>query len=144
MHQVPRHFALIATLIAVAGCGPSAEEAMEKETSHLRLLAHYYIRSISDTGRRPKNEQELKDYISKNAQETLQRLGVESVDAVFVSERDGQPFVVLYGPKPQGATVDVVAYEKTGVDGKRQVATSLGPIREVDEAGFRELVPQGG
>ncbi|RIK71198.1 MAG: hypothetical protein DCC67_20400 [Planctomycetota bacterium] len=99
------------------------------------------MRSISETGARPANEQQLKDYIAKNGQETLQRLNVESVDALFTSERDGQPFVVLYGPRPKEMTVDVVAYERTGVDGKRQVASSLGTIREVDEAEFRELVP---
>ena len=35
----------------------------------------------------------------------------------------------------------VVAYETTGVGGKRLVANTLGAIDEVDEATFRTLVP---
>jgi hypothetical protein len=34
-----------------------------------------------------------------------------------------------------------VAYEQEGVDGKRYVATVVGAVEEVDEARFRELVP---
>ncbi len=136
-------FVAVVALGAWAGCSPADKAAQQKETSHLRVLAHYYTRSISALGHRPANEQELKDYISKAGQEALQRLNIPSVDALFTSERDGQPFVVLYGPPPKGVG-DIVAYEKTGVEGKRQVADSLGSIREVDEAGFRELVPAAG
>ena len=52
--------------------------------------------------------------------------------------------MVLYGapdgpPGPGGAPV--IAYEQEGVGGKRFVASSLAAIEEVDEARFRELVP---
>ena len=53
---------------------------------------------------------------------------------------DSQPFVVLYGPAPQGATSDVVAYEQTGVEGRRQAVSSLGSIQEVDEAELQQLL----
>lgn len=127
-------------VIVCVGCGPSNDAAREQATSHLRVLGHYYTRATSDLGRRPANEQELKDFITRTGADALQRLEIESVDALFVSERDSQPFVVLYGPAPQGATSDVVAYEQTGVEGRRQAVSSLGSIQEVDEAELQQLL----
>ena len=72
----------------------------------------------------------------------LQRTDVESL---FVSPRDGQPYVVRYGlkfggPSPGGSPV--VAYEQTGVGGYRYVAFAVGGAEQVDEKRFRELVPE--
>jgi hypothetical protein len=63
------------------------------------------------------------------------------MDDLFVSPHDGERYVVLYGPAPKTGDASVVAYEKTGVDGKRQVGFLLGNIQEVDEAEFKKLVP---
>lgn len=109
---------------------------MQEETSHLRLLTNLYVKAARELGRTPKNEQELKDAISK-LDVSLERMNVASIDELFVSERDGQPFVIVFGRSPQG----VVAYEQTGADGVRQVGFKLGNIEEADEARFRELVP---
>jgi hypothetical protein len=37
----------------------------------------------------------------------------------------------------------IIAYEQTGVNGKRFVASSIGGIEEVDATRFQELVPTG-
>jgi hypothetical protein len=126
-------------LLAAVGCGGAAEQAAQKETSHLRLLTNLYVKAARDTGRNPANEQEFKDAIGK-MDLSLEAMKLATIDEVFVSERDGKPFVIVYGSSPQG----VVAYEQEGVDGKRQVGFKLGNIEEADEARFRELVPQGG
>jgi len=65
-------------------------------------------------------------------------------DSLFISPRDGKPYVVLYGrskgpPGPGGAPV--VAYEQEGRGGRRFVASSMGAIEEVDDAAFRRMVP---
>jgi hypothetical protein len=100
------------------------------------LLTNLYAKSERELGRSPANEQEFKAAIGK-MDISLEAMKVGSIDELFVSERDGQPFVIVYGQSPQG----VVAYEQTGVDGKRQVGFKLGNIEDVDEARFRELVP---
>ncbi len=71
----------------------------------------------------------------------MSNLDIANVDQLFLSERDQQPYVVLYGKRPANAN-DLVAYEQTGVGGKRLVGYSIGLIAEVDEAQFQELVSQ--
>ncbi|MBA3484608.1 MAG: hypothetical protein H0T51_22620 [Pirellulales bacterium] len=110
-------------------------------TSRIRYLTMLHAKISSELGRPPKDEGEFKEAIGKSDVD-LKALKVESLDELFVSERDGQPMVVAYGPSPFG--VDVVAYEQTGVNGMRQVGHKIGMVEEVDEARFRELVPASG
>jgi hypothetical protein len=139
---VTRRALLAVVLLATTvGCGESKKQAVTKETSHLRMLTNLYARSMREVGRPPANEQEFKDAIAKMGV-SLEALKVGSIDELFVSERDGQPFVVLYGPQKPGS--DVVAYEQTGVDGIRWVGFTLGNVEECDAARFAELVPSGG
>jgi hypothetical protein len=130
---------LAAVFVVVVGCGAPKADALKKETSHLRLLTNLYAKTSMKTGHNPQNEQEFKEAI-KNSGVSLEALKVNSVDELFVSERDGQPFVVVYGQQPPG--YDVVAYEQTGVDGYRQVGHKIGMVEDADEAKFRELVPK--
>src|SRR3712207_7822251 len=55
------------------------------------------------------------------------RLEVEDVDRVLVSPRDDEPFVLVHLPVGMGP---VLAYEKTGVGGKRLVLSSQGTVRD--------------
>jgi hypothetical protein len=128
--------AAIVAAAATIGCGGDAQKAAQKETSHIRLLTNLYAASERDLGRSPANEQEFKTAIGK-MDVSLEAMKLGSIDEVFVSERDGQPLVIVYGPSPNG----VVAYEQTGVDGKRQVGFKLGNVEEADETRFKELVP---
>lgn len=123
------------------GCTGSSQQA-QKQTSHLRTLLSMFNSAASQMGRPPKSEEELKGFIQEKGAKVLERLEIAGVDELFLSERDGQPFVVLYGRKPQGVRRDVVAYEQTGVDGIRHVGFDLGMIEDVDEEKFRELVPE--
>jgi len=95
-------------------------------------------------GRPPKSEAEFKDFIQTNGSKVLERLNIASVDELFISERDKQPIVVLYGKKPEGVRRDIVAYEQTGVAGSRQVGFALGMIEDVEADKFGELVPGAG
>jgi hypothetical protein len=121
----------------LAGCNGSQKETVQKELSHVRIVTMLHAKASSQLGRPPKDEQEFKQAIS-TSNVSLQSLKVNSVDEIFVSDRDGQPLVVVYG-SPKAS--DVVVYEQTGVDGKRLVGHSIGMVEEVDEARFRELVP---
>ncbi|HEX2473540.1 MAG TPA: hypothetical protein VHK01_02270, partial [Lacipirellulaceae bacterium] len=66
---------------------------------------------------------------------------VSNLEELFISERDGEPYVIFYGQRPAGVAADVVAYERTGVDGKRFVGDSVGGVGEVDEQAFAGMVP---
>lgn len=124
-------------VIALTGC--NGDDASSDAHSHIRVLTRFYTRVSMDLGRPPKDEAEFKEKI-KAINADLNAVGVSSVDELFVSERDGQPLVVDYGDFPKGSSV--VIYEQTGVDGKRMVGQRIGSVEEVDDARFKELVPQ--
>jgi hypothetical protein len=126
----------MAAAAAPLGCSSSSKPGAG-EISHIKLLASFYNRAARDLGRYPKDEQELKQTISK-MDLNLEAMKLSNVDEVFVSERDGQPLVIVLPPNAKG----VIAYEKTGVEGTRLVAFSEGNVQEVDESRFRELVPE--
>lgn len=95
-------------------------------------------------GKPPASEAEFKKYVEAQSPQDLANLGVTDPAKLWISSRDNQPYVIVYGdvsgpPGPAGKPV--VAYESKGVGGKRYVASSLGAVDEVDEARFRELVP---
>lgn len=140
--EVSRRLAVI-LLLAVLGCTGEDGSAPVAESRRLRTVTTFYTAMQSKQGRAPTNEQEFKTFISQNGGPMLEQAGVASVDELFVSERDGQPFVVLYKPST-AVQSDVIAHEGAGVNGKRLVAHSMGAIEEVDETRFRELVPVSG
>ena len=133
-------------LVVMVGCTGSQTASQETEQSSLKPLAIFYSRFQSQhQGRPPANEAELREFVSTFSAEDLQAFGVSSVDELFVSKRDNQPYVVEYGgtknPPLGYGQAPIVAYEKEGVGGKRFVGSSLGGVEEVDEARFKELVP---
>lgn len=125
-------------LAAVVGCDGAASVKRDKEISHVGAVTTLYFRAKSTLGKPPASEQEFKEVI---AQDNVDPgvLGVDSVDELFVSDRDGQPLVVDYGQtSPQG----VVVYEQVGKDGVRLVGFTSGQIEEADAAKFAQLVPK--
>jgi len=135
--------ALIAAATATIGCGGGGEQsAAEKETSHLRTLVSFYQYAAKSSRGATANEQAFREFLADKV-DTLAESGVNSVDELFISERDNQPFVVIYGKRPSGMEPGVVAYEQTGVDGKRQVGFDIGRIEEADQARFNELTSAG-
>lgn len=131
---------LALSVLTLIGCGSDESSVVRQQgLSHVRLLTSLHTRISSELGRYPKDEAEFKAALAK-ANLTLDAMKVSSVDELFLSERDGQPLVVVYGQAPAGS--DVVVYEQTGVDGKRQVGHRIGMVEEVDEAQFAEIAPK--
>jgi hypothetical protein len=142
--QLPIVVGLVA-LFVLSGCSSQeAKESSDRAASHLNWLLRIRTQAMS-RGQLPKSEEEFKRYIHSLDTATQDRIkagaGVSNVDELFISERDGQPYVIFYGPPPAGVAPNLVAYERTGVDGKRYVADNVGAVGEVDEQGFAELVP---
>jgi len=131
---------LALSALTLIGCGSGGNSEVRKQgLSHVRLLTSLHARVSSELGRYPNDEAEFKAALAK-ANLTLDAMKVSSIDELFVSERDGQPLVVVYGQAPAGS--DIVVYEQTGVDGRRQVGHRIGMVEEVDQARFDELVPK--
>ena len=139
MRRVNRFSALLVSAVLLcSGCGAPKEDADEaKQRTGLGALAKAYGQySSSHRGMPPKSEKALKEFIESQGPAFLNSLGVDTIDDMFISPRDGEPYVVIYGKRRP-----IVAYEAVGVDGTRWVAHDLGGAEELDEATFREKVP---
>jgi hypothetical protein len=71
----------------------------------------------------------------------LELMGVDpnQVDALFASERDGQPFQVKYGIDSGLGAVIAVVFEQQGKDGMKLVGFTDGSVQTVDESQYRQL-----
>jgi hypothetical protein len=129
---------LLLALLATGnlGCGSAGDAAQSGEKSHVRLLTMLYAKASLKLRRPPRDEQEFKQTLA-SSNTSLEPLNVDSIDDLFISERDGQPLVVRYLQLPTGS--DVVVYEQTGMDGKRLVGHKIGMIEELDDAQFSAL-----
>jgi hypothetical protein len=127
-----------------SGCG-SHRQSQEREESNLKPLAVFYGQFTGQhRGQPPANEAEFKQFVGSLSPEQLAGFNVTDPESLFISSRDGKPYVIVYGPPkgPAGLSgAPVIAYEQEGVGGKRYVANAMGEVAEVDEARFKELVP---
>lgn len=138
--------AVLAGSWLVPGCSSGGRASAPMQESTIKPLGLLYGQFMGQhQGRPPASEEEFKQFIRERGMGMLKQFNVPDVDSLFISPRDKQPYVVIYGgPKgpPALAGQPVIAYERQGVGGKRYVANSLGAVEEVDETKFRELVPQ--
>jgi hypothetical protein len=135
----------LVALIAAAGCG-SDDELKSPTAKRLRGIATYYLDlTFARNGAGPVSEQELKKHMRRQERSDLASNGIDpqSIDStLFVSERDGEPFVVLYGQSIRqvtATTAPLVAHEKTGKDGKRLAVLANNKVFLVDAAGLEAL-----
>lgn len=126
-----------------AGCRPRAESKPREESS-IKVLGLLYGQYIGQhMGRPPQDEQAFRAFVQKQ-EAFLKQFHLESPDQVFRSERDGEPYTVVYGDLSKTGQLfggPVVAWEKKGVGGRRYVVNSLGAVKEVTEEEFKQLVP---
>jgi hypothetical protein len=130
--------------MTAAGCN-SGRESKHREQSELKKLVMVYGRFLAQhRGQPPANEAEFKKFVESLRPADLASFGIDEVSRLFVSNRDGKPYVVIYGqakgPSGPGGS-PVIAYEQEGKGGRRWVATVVGAVEEVDEARFGQLVP---
>jgi len=91
-------------------------------------------------GRGPRNEAEFKEFIGGPGKGLMERRGHANVETLFVSPRDGQPFVVLYDDKKQPPPAAVCIYESQGIGGKRMASSSNGDVREMDSTELSQIL----
>jgi hypothetical protein len=130
---------LCAACMSVAGCTGTTEQPAE--VKNLQVLASLYGRYVAkNRGQPPADEAALRKFIPTLSADEQVAMGVDAanLDKLFISPRDGQPYIVRYKGHAGG---DIVAYERVGKNGKRMVAHSNTQVEEVDEATLKQLVP---
>ncbi len=130
--------------VICSGCGGDPGGVAQQESNLKKLSLFFGQYQGQHRGAWAPDEKSLKEFI-KSQELMLKSHQITDVDGLFISERDHQPYVILFGSQdgaplgPGGSPV--VAYEKVGVAGKRFVASSLGAVEEVDEQRLRQWVP---
>jgi ABC-type sulfate transport system substrate-binding protein len=92
----------------------------------------------------PPNEQALRDHAKQLTEQQLDEMLIgRDLESIFVSERDKEPFQIVFGQmlNPGGDSVAVI-YEKTGANGTKYVALSIGYAEEYDEETLRQYLPK--
>ncbi len=113
---------LIAAAGLLHGCGPAAPDpkALVKSFNDAngKRLVNFYSQYQMEQGRGPKNEAELRKFILARSPAALEEMGVSAgtLDGLFVSERDGQPFFIRYGAPVVGGRQALV-FESQGSGG---------------------------
>ena len=133
-------------LAALAGCGgeDSGIDAVKKgnQTNIQRLANLYFSYQSRNDWAGPPNEAALKKFVAEFEPDKLALIGVDpnAVDALFVSERDNQPFKIRYGIRgSMMGSSDPVIFESTGVDGKKQVGFLNMTQKDVDQVEYDQL-----
>jgi hypothetical protein len=138
-------------LLGLAGLGSAgcADATKSPTAVKLRTLADFYGGyAVQNKGRGPAGEAEFKKYIAGRHAYELQAKNVDAgnLDALFVSDRDQQPFVVLYGTELSvsgGGKAPLLAYEQAGSGGRRLVVFTTTKVEEVGEPALEQLRPRG-
>lgn len=136
---------LLVVACVASGCSskaPTPDELAAKREGRLGVL--YGMCVGQNKGKPPKGVQQIKDFAAKRINsEELSALGVTTIDALFISPRDGLPYkMVQYQklPPPSGEPV-VVFYEQQGQDGVRRAALLGGGTLDLDDTMLAKLVP---
>jgi hypothetical protein len=137
--------ALLASFAFSVGCGSGVQQLDKNDPSRIRMqsLAILYASYLNHNGGKlPASETELKNFMLATGKTYLAERGINKIDDLFVSQRDGQPLVVSYGAHKlvRGFTADpIVAHEKAGLNGMRLVAFPSGAVLELDTEMFSKL-----
>jgi hypothetical protein len=133
---------LVACLFtALVGCGEDNLSKGFKKANEFNIqkIANAY-RMFASVNKNvgPKDESEFKAFFSTR-EEIPKRLGLsksdlEDLDQYFISDADGEPFVILYGQriKPD-LDYSALVFDKTGADGVRRIALACSEVIEVSD-----------
>jgi hypothetical protein len=117
------------------GCSQPAvvEKPIDPTQQQLILIGSAYQQYTFTKGAAPTKPEDLKQQI----------LELGGNDTVWISPRDGQPFVIMWNldlrqPQTWAKSTPVLAYEKLGKNGKRLVRTVVGSVEELSAQEFAD------
>ena len=129
-------------VLSVVGC---SDNALNSPTAlKMKGLANAYLDHVVGANGSPADEATFKKHL-KGLRASVQydyHIDPDNIDASFVSERDKEPLVVLYGQgigKISGASKKVIAHEKTGKNGKHLVVFASTKVDLVNDAELQQL-----
>jgi hypothetical protein len=127
------------------GCSGGSDALNSPTAARLKGLATMYLDCVATKGNSPANEAELKKHMRRIDAIQLNMVGFQrdKIDEAFVSLRDNQPFEMVYGVTPGtlGAKdAPIVAYEKTGVGGKKLVVNLSTHVAYVTEQQLQDML----
>jgi len=129
---------LMIVVLGVLGCGSRKGTTDPPAKVRLEKLFAYYQEYTRQNHKPPPNEQAFKDFLSSLPAEEKAIAHLDDVDRFLISPRDHEKYVIRYGQViAVGGATRAVAWEQTGVQGKRFVALSVGYVQECDEATFQ-------
>lgn len=110
--------------------------------TNLQKLANLYAMYEATHGwKGPADEKTFKDFIQKSDVGLLKPMGVDpnNVDALFTSDRDGQPFKIRYAVQGSMGSKDAVIFEQGGKNGKFLVGFTSMIQKEVEKGEYDDL-----
>lgn len=144
MHRLPlrKTTLLVGIVVGVSGCGGSGTSdpkpalkaaVLRVNSTNSKRLATLYNRYHARFFSGPRDENTFKKFIADRPVAELEELGASSgdINALFVSERDKQPFFIRYGLSLTDARFRAMVLETQGLKGKALVLFGgRGGIRE--------------
>jgi hypothetical protein len=126
-----------------AGCGGAISPTTAKQEGSLfkKLVLNYIEIVRRNQGRLPKNNETLSKEFDRVFHDYLAEKNM-TVEQLLTSPRDGQPYVFMTQEILPTGKSRIAGYEQVGVNGVRYVGLMSGDVLEVDETGFRDLVPK--
>lgn len=137
---------VLVVLSGFAGCSGKVDGdagIREANKTNIQRLTNLYSRhQLFHAGKGPVNEQEFRKYISGLDADTLKKIGVDAanLDKLFISERDGQPFKVVYNVtgSTRGSN-DAVVFEQNGKDGVKEVGFTSLTVKKLNDTEISDL-----
>jgi len=127
------------------GCESHTSGVTQTDTkTQIERLFNLYKTYVDIKNKAPANEEALKEFAKGlSDKDKDERMIGKDLESIFVSPRDKEPFVVVYGQSlsPGGAPVAVI-YEKTGLNGSKYAALSIGYAEEYDLETLNGYIPK--
>jgi hypothetical protein len=129
-------------VLAMVGCGSPEVKPLDGETveaaKHFQAIATAYNRAYQAKRKPPASANDLKPYLKKES----------GGKDPLVSPNDGLPVVIVPGvaldATPAEDEQSIVAYEQTGVNGKRMMVDVRGMVHIVSDQDFAKIKFVGG
>ncbi|OAI38947.1 hypothetical protein AYO40_01540 [Planctomycetaceae bacterium SCGC AG-212-D15] len=130
--------AALGALLVLSGCARKEAAPEDPTAKNLRLVVTAYLQYVTKNQQAPHSARDLTPI--------LQELGVADPEGTLRSDRDHEPFVILWNVEEFSATKKadkkekttrprhfVLAYEKSGSDGYRFVGFSSAYVAEASD-----------
>ena len=130
-----------ATFLGCGGGTTTEDAAIERSQFKTLTLAYLGFQS-ANKGKIPKSEEEFRQYIDRGIGDKLRSQSL-TLDEIFISPRDGKPFVFVTRENITKANRRVIGYEQEGIDGRRYLSDRSGAVMDVSEDEFQRMTASG-